>query len=398
MNFAALVFLVPFPCASQQDTRVPVRAEPAPDGTAARGTPANGETPAERALASLRQAATALAAWREGAERGEPIDPERVEDLLRELRAVGEHAQALHGRAGAQELARKHAAGPEAAQAPVPAPADHALRPAAAEIAKVWIDDLRAFGEGSAGRREVTLQHMRAALRSDDATPALAALMTLQQAGDVEFDKASFRPLVLPFAKVAEGHTLVSALYALNAVGRESGDLQFVHDAWARDPRGLEPSISQLLHLFGGGAITGRSEEIVFERLRDAGPRARQHLSGLWGARVGPLLEGRLIELARSGDRELRHDAIYFGLSTLKDKSEAVVDLLIETLADPDWTNTGGRALWGLGQGVPEHLQAKVAAALVELHNARSDPGVRRSCVRLVEQYGGPTFTSRLAR
>jgi hypothetical protein len=287
MILAALVFLVPFPCASQQDTRVPVRAEPAPDGTAARGTPANSQAPAERALASLRQAATALAAWREGAERGEPIDPERVEELLRELRAVGEHAQALHGRARAQELARKHAAGPEAAQAPAPPAADHALRPAAAEIAKVWTEDMRAFGEGSATRRDRALQHMRAALGSNDGTAALAALMTLQQSGDVEFDKASFRPIVLPFARQGGGHTLSSAFYALNAVGRESGDLQLVHEAWARDPIALEVYISHLLQLFGDGTVTGRSEEIVLEQLSDYDHRNRQGLGGPLGSPRG---------------------------------------------------------------------------------------------------------------
>jgi hypothetical protein len=399
MSLAALVFLVPLPCAISQDTRIPVRAE-APRGwtVAQRAMDHFRNLHAQRALAGLRTATAELTAWCELAERGERLDTECVEELLRELRAVGDHAQSLHRRAIAQELARRNAVAHGAVQTPGPVPADHALRPAAAEIAKVWIEDMRAFGEGSATRRDRALQHMRAALGSNDGTAALAALMTLQQSGDVEFDKASFRPIVLPFARQAGGHTLASAFYALNAVGRESEDLQLVHEAWARDPHALRGCIAHLLHLFGDGTITGRSEEIALAQLADYDHRHRQALSGFWGARVGPRLEARLIELARSPDHEVRDDAIYFGLSTLQGKSEAVVDLLIEALADPDWTNKGGRALWGLGQGVPESLQSKVAAALVEFHNARSDPGIRRSCARLVEQYGGPAATSRLVR
>jgi HEAT repeat protein len=103
-----------------------------------------------------------------------------------------------------------------------------------------------------------------------------------------------------------------------------------------------------------------------------------------------------VLELARAADRETRHAAIYFGLSTFADKSEAVVDALIATLADPD-PNDWERALWGLGHGVPEALQRKVAAALVELHNGRSDPRTRERCARTVRQYA-PELEAKLKR
>ena len=70
---------------------------------------------------------------------------------------------------------------------------------------------------------------------------------------------------------------------------------------------------------------------------------------------------------------------------------------MISFLPDPDHNNSG-RALWGLSHGVPEASQARVAEALVELHNARSDPETRSSCARLVELYGGPNMSAMLAK
>jgi hypothetical protein len=140
--------------------------------------------------------------------------------------------------------------------------------------------------------------------------------------------------------------------------------------------------------MYSDGKIEGRSEEIILEVLDspEAGER-REGLRGLWGASISDKLAARLVELA--DDPESHGDAVYFGLSTLKPKNEAVVDKLIETLSDSDWTNNGSRALWGLGYGVPKELQPKVAAAAAELYAARSDPRTREEARKIVRNYAG---------
>jgi len=331
---------------------------------------------AERARQAIEQLRRALIDWREELGPDGRIDAETAEDLQSRLRSLGREIEPI--------LSTRRAA------EPAPAPA-----PVAAELRDQWIKDLRSLGEGAAERRAKAVEALRGALAGPDPVMQLAALRVLSQTGDIQFDRAPFRPLILPLVENARGEMLVAALYALYQTARQPGDLAMVQAAHTRDPKALGDSISHLLFLYGDGVIEGESERIVLEALASPHSNARREaLRGLWGAKVSPALAARLIELV--DDAESHGDAIYFGLSTLKDKNEAVVDKLIATLSDPDWTNNGQRALWGLGHGVPEALQPKVAAALVELHNTRVDPRVRGECAKLVHHYGGAEMEAKL--
>lgn len=339
--------------------------------------PAEKPSGAERTREAIEQLRQALIDWREELGPDGKIDDDTAEDLQSRLQSLG---QVL----GPILSARRP-------PAPAPAPA-----PVAADLQDEWVKDLRSLGEGAAERRAAAVEAMRDALAGADDAKKLSALRVLSQTADIQFDRAPFRPLILPLVETARGEMLVAALYALRAAAPpEPGDLKLVLAAYGRDPTGLETSISHLLFQYGDGVIEGDSERVVLEVLN--APRRetrREGLRGLWGAKVGPALAARLIELA---DEPATHgDAIYFGLSTLNDKSEPVVEKLIATLSDPDWVNNGQRALWGLGHGVPEALQPKVAAALVEMHNSRVDPRVRDACAKLVRRYGGAEMEAKL--
>jgi hypothetical protein len=340
--------------ASSQEPAAPAR----PDDTAA------------AALDAVEMANRALARWQKAIEAGAPV---RDEDLAR----FKEH---LRGVGGNSEWILEHARQAHRAEQPtdIPGPRDQA---------QAWTDQLRSLGEGSADKRSAVVEELKSALTSEDQNRVLAALETLQQAGDVNYDKAAFRPLVLPFVEKGEGSTLVAALYALFNTQREPGDLKLAQDAWSRRSPALDNAMSHLLFMYGEGTIEGRSEEIVLELLDSPHAAARHEtLRGLWGASVSDRLAERIVKLA--DDPESHGDAIYFGLSTFKPKNAAVVDKLIETLTDPDWNNWS-RALWGLGYGVPRELQPKVAAALADMYAARSDPKVRETCRELIRQYAG---------
>jgi hypothetical protein len=342
------------------------------------------------ALDALAQARTALAAWRIELEDGERIDDGALLDLRSATQELGGELSSLWGAVEAREAALR------------PDPQRSARRLTltmrAREHADGWVQDIRATGPDADGARAAALDAVREALQSEDEVLQLAGLMTLQRVGEVRYEKAPFRALVLPFAQEATGQVLVAALYALAATDRRPEDLALVHSAWERDREGLEHQTLNLLRTFGDGRLENRSEEIALSLLEHVdGRTVNQQLNGLWGAQVGPALEARVLELARSPEPEVRHGAIYFGLATFEGKSEAVVEALIATLADPD-PNNWQRALWGLGVGVPEALQPRVVAALVELHNGRTDPGVRAACARLVAGYGGPEAEARLER
>ena len=346
--------------------------------------------PADTALEALESARAALAAWSDDVEHGGKLDDGALLSLRSASQALGRELQELM----AQFEARDPAA--------MPSPKVQAERTLKAlrssEIAQPWVDGIRALGPDAAERRATALEEVRAALAGSDGERQLAALHALARVGDVEFDKASFRPLVLPYARDGSGALLSAGLFALQTTDRRPEDLELVHAAWDRDQAAVRDWVLHLLKSYGGGKIDGRSEQIALEVLAEVDGRAvNQELNGLWGARVGPELEARVLELARSQDRELSHGALYFGLSTFQEKSEPVVDALIAALSDSDFNNSG-RALWGLGHGVPAELQPKVAAVLVDLHNSRSDPGVRASCQRIVAEYGGAELESRLLR
>jgi hypothetical protein len=347
--------------------------------------------PAEAALEALESARAAVASWRSDVEQGAKLDDGALLSLRAASQSLGREVQALM----AQFTAR------DAASMPSPkVQAERSMQDLRSnEIAQLWVDDIRALGAGAAERRAKALEELRAELAGGkDETRQLAALQTLSRVGDVDYDKASFRPLVLPFARNGSGALLRSGLFALPSTELRPEDIELVYAAWDRDQEAVRDWTLHLLSAFGAGRIEGRSEQIALEYLTEVDSRAvNQVLNGLWGAQVGPELEARVLELARSDDWELRHGAIYFGLSTFEGKSEAVVDALIETLSDPDFNNWQ-RALWGLGHGVPPALQPKVAAALVDLHNNRSDPSVRESCRRIVAQYGGPEYENKLLK
>ena len=374
-----LVASLAFACRSAQPALTPapqtlVAAQPA--------------TPTQRALAALEGATAAV---REMRESTAPI----TDDERANAKQVQAAAQRLKKELGALEARvapkkRKPAAKPQA-----PAPVDKP--PTAEALAKKWTDAIRALGADAAERREHALGEVRAALGGHEPATQHAALITLQRVGDVEFDKAPFRALILPFVETAPDKTLLAAFYALNVTCKADGDLARLHEAWTRDPAALKSSMLHLLAQFGAMQVVGRSEEIALEVLKTKYDRSAIGLNGLWGTKVGPQLEARLLAMANGANRDVAYDALYYALSTLQDKSAAVVDKLIASLAEQD-PNAWQRALWGLGHGVPEALQAKVADALVELHNARSEPHLRGECRRIVERYGDEATQAKLLK
>lgn len=349
--------------------------------------PDDSADPKQRVVTSLNEARRALVEWRAQVGVTGEVDAESYRAVSEATQGVGFELKSLS--AHVKSRATTSTAREPALRASPPPSTSRAT-------SKRWIDEMRALGDGAAARREAAIVALRAALTDSDPDAQLAALLTLQSVGDIAYDKASFRPLVLPFVEAASGATLNSALYALYNTQYEPGDLARVQAAWRRDPTALHDSVLHLLTMFGDRKLEGPSEDIALEWLStyDGGNRG---INGMWGARVGPRLEARVIELARSADHEVRHAAIYFGLSTFDEKSMAVVEELIAALTDPDHNNSG-RALWGLGHGVSEGAKPHVVAALIDLHNNRSDRQTRESCLRTVRAYGGEEAAAKLVR
>lgn len=354
---------------------LPLAAEP----QAARTTARPATTSAERALEALRAFREAAVEWSREAETGEPLSPEMRAAFQEELEAL-------------RPIVQRLLVEPEGPSEPT---AEQPPREVFAK-SKRWVEAGLAIGPGSAATRAGALDEIRAAFGGSEVEQH-AAMKALAGLGEVDYDKAAFRDLILPHVREASGAKQVTAFYALFNTAPREGDLQLVHGAWDRPTPELRDSIAHLCLLFGDHDLTGRSEEILLDLLASEDRMVRRSvLGGMWGARVGERLEARVIELSRDTNHSSAHDAIYYALATFDEKSPAVVERLIELLsADPE---NAGRALWGLSHGVPRGSWERVAEALVALHNARSNPRARADCARLVERYGGPEWTALLER
>ena len=80
-----------------------------------------------------------------------------------------------------------------------------------------------------------------------------------------------------------------------------------------------------------------------------------------------------MLKLTRDEDREVRYNAVYYGLSVVRDKTEPIVRRLVElALADQE-NNFYGRIVWGLKgpmRTTPEVFEKTLAA---ELERAGTD-------------------------
>jgi outer membrane protein assembly factor BamB len=284
------------------------------------------------------------------------------------------------------------AATPSPASSPAPRPT--APRPTARTpyvLAEEWAKDAMQIRDAALRHRKIDA--LRAALEGTDSVAVHAALLTLARIGKVAYDKAAMRPLVLARLKASEGEVRVAAAYALWNTAAEPDDLALVLPIAEDGSLEARTKASHLLALFTRGKIEGPAATAV-ERLLDSRDErlVRETLRGLWGAKVAPGVEERLLVLAKAP--ATRHDAIYFGLSTLAEKSERVIDALIDALGDPDSVNIAGRALWGLGQGVPPEGHSRAADGLVLLLQARDDARVEADAIRMLSKYGGETHAT----
>lgn len=276
---------------------------------------------------------------------------------------------------------------PEEAGCGVPSPEtaravarDQEDRAASRDLAGPWIEDLTQIRD--AERRLAAVESVRDAIASDDPLERLAGLTALVDTAEVGYERASFRPLVRPLVETETGWAHVQAFFALLSCGRSPGDCELVVEALKSPTPSLRENGSRLLTLACEGEISGAAATAMLELLAVEDARTqRLVLNGLWGVSAADEVQARLLEIAAGPSR---YDAIYFALSTLQNKNERTVRLLIEALSDPD-PNTHGRALWGLGHGVPPEQHELVAEALLDLFETRAS--AREEIVRTLSHY-----------
>jgi hypothetical protein len=318
----------------------------------------------------------------------ELADATRERDALRarnaELeRQVGE----LRAEAASKPAAAPKPAATPASAMPATSPPLAPMKASPYATAKPWVDD--ALQLRDAAKRDAAIAAIRDALASDDPARVAAGLVAVPQVSKVAYDKATVRPLVLRHAKSDDAAVRAAFPFALlNCGDPQPGDADLVLPLTSDPDPLVRGNAGRSLVFFTKYDLTGPAGERVLALLDDPDRRVRRDvLASIWGSRVSPDIEARLLAMFASDDHQARHDAFYFGLSTLRDKSPAVVDACISAMESPD-AELQWRARWGLGQGVPDDQRQKVGDSYLRQLSARSDTQLEQDAFQWLSRYG----------
>ncbi len=265
-------------------------------------------------------------------------------------------------------------------------------------ISADWVADLHSLTDVEKRARGAAA--IRAALEGDDPLLHHAAFQAITRTGSVAWNKTPLRDLVLARLATAEGAAQKAGFYALyNVEGRaRPEDVARLLAALEEPSEAMRVGGSHLLHLYTGGRLEGAPAQAILRLLASDDRRVlREVMRGIWGARVGPPVEERLLEIAATDDPGLYHDAIYFALSTLNNKSKNVVAELGRAAEHPDH-NVSGRAAWGLAYGVLPEAQDAAADVLLQVYEHRKGGQDRSYARKGLSAYGGQKHLDALAK
>jgi hypothetical protein len=261
----------------------------------------------------------------------------------------------------------------------------------ARERAKSWVRD--ALQLDDTAKRTAAIERTRAALMSKESDEVYAGLSAYQLIGSLKFDKASFRE---PFLALIAGNNdgiRSTAAGLLGGTGLTAADLPLVAKLADDASPNVQKAAASLAVVCSGSDLTKNGADIILKLLNSPNDEvviAAMH--PLWGVKTPPEIQDRLVAYSREsfsgGPGRASYDAHYYGLSTSPNKTEATVKRLIELFSDPDSHNIGGRACWGLGQGVAPEQYALLSDALVKVIQTRDEGYLRRMALQNLPRYG----------
>lgn len=277
------------------------------------------------------------------------------------------------------------------------------------ELTQPWITQVSRTDSTEA--RDAGIRSILDALSSTDPKLVLAGLSTIPRISQIHFDKTKAReearkhlgsgdPKVRALAVTAVVTTSPAPadeerILALipDAKNEELGALAGALDVFSkRDFTGRYAA--PMLHLLERGLAVAIAQDGTFPKTVDE----RDVLGPLWGAKISPEIEARIIEWSRLGQTAekpltaansvIAYNVFYYALSTQANKSAASVKRVLELVQNPDTGNIGGRCLWGLrGTVSAKEDQATVATGIIALLENRTDEYLWKRGLEVLQGY-----------
>lgn len=253
-----------------------------------------------------------------------------------------------------------------------------------------------------AARKQKALDEILAALSSASDEEIFAALTGYGSVLQAEFDRTAFRPAIVGLLDHPDPMIRRTALGFIAGLPRDPGDIARVTAMALDSDEGVRKGVVASLFWLTERDLSGEAGDTVLGILNLAKTPSRSLIDTMWGAKMTPALERKLVEFARApsqpDDEQLAYYAVYSCLSTQNNKGPDCVDLLIERLAAEDSYNVGGRAAWGLAYGVQPGLglEKKIADAAVKVWRNRSNPYLRQELMKSIRQYGDSSHAEAL--
>lgn len=238
-------------------------------------------------------------------------------------------------------------------------------------LADVCVQDNDEVGRitwGLGAQREAVLPYLTPYLQDRDAAKReIAGMLVKHFQGELDFDhwrrqkgleqaKAQFASPASQFKQAlltGDSSARYQALIALVPLMQA-----------ARGPMFLDDSLLPALQV----ASTDPDSRVRNEVARTVGGR------WVWGApKQDPNAIALMLKLSADRNREVRYDAVYYGLSVVRDKSEPVVRRLVEMALANHENDLQGRIVWGLRSFSKETSKIVGQVLAEELGRAKSD-------------------------
>lgn len=245
------------------------------------------------------------------------------------------------------------------------------------EVFESWVESIEQISNPV--RREQALAEIRLALQGDDPVLVEAGLLALTATHATEYDRESFRALVLKGTTSTDVNVRVAAVKGITRMGLEPADVNVLVHLSEDSSAEVRKLVPFGLSKAATGPMAGAAQAAALRLLDDSDSDVvASMLASIAAMPWTNRIEEKVLSLLN--DPELSETVIATALSPRREKSPQVVNALLGA-ANSDNAATRRKALGALRDGVPTEYAEVAADALIDRFGGTSSVVARQEMV-----------------